>query len=255
MAPMPASTFLPEQRVADVVASHPEVQRAFELLGVDYCCGATRTLGVAASLAGIDFDELVELLADDDHAVLSAMRAPEDFGARSLSEQVAHLHDHHHRFARKQLLRLDRAVRRVWSTHRKTPGLARVRALVLELADDLIPHMAREERFLFAYMRSLDGSPLPGDRVSIPLHGNIEYPLASITHDHSEDAARLMELRDLTIGFQPNAESCRNIQALYAGLAELERDLQEHIRIENQVVFPRAVEMERKVRERAASGT
>lgn len=252
---MPSIDLRPGQKVAEVVAAHPEVQRALELLGVDSCCGAGKTLESAAAAAGIDLEELIDLLSDGDESPISASSLPQDFASLSLTQQVAHLFQHHHRFARKQLLRLDRAVRRVWSTHRKLRGLARVRTLVLELADDLIPHMAREERFLFPYMRSLDGAPQPNDRVSIPLHGNIEYPLASITHDHAEDAARLMELRELTIGFQPEAESCRNIQSLYAALAELERDLQEHIRAENQIVFPRAVAMERQVRERAASDT
>ena len=241
----------PDLRVAEVVAAHPSSLRVFELLGLDYCCGGAKAITAAAEAAGIEFGELTDLLLDEDNGAVPLPRTPEDFASRSLAQQVEHIARHHHRFARKQLLRLDRGVRRAWSGHRKFDGLERVRQILGDLADDLIPHMAREERFLFPYMRSLEGETKPGERVSIPLHGNLEYPLASITHDHTDDSDRLLELREVTSGFDAKGEACDPIRTLYAGLADLERDLQEHIRIENQIVFPRAVQMERAVRERA----
>ena len=248
---MPGKEIRPDLRVAEVVSTHPFSPRVFELLGVDYCCGGTKAITAAADAAGIEIGELTELLLDDDRTPLPLPRTPDDFASRSMTQQVEHLTRHHHRFARKQLLRLDRAVRRAWSGHRKFDGLGRVREILQELSDDLIPHMAREERFLFPYMRSLEGETRPDERVSIPVHGNLEYPLASITHDHADDSDRLLELREVTSGFDTKNGGCDPIRALYSGLADLERDLQEHIRIENQIVFPRAVQMERTVRERA----
>jgi regulator of cell morphogenesis and NO signaling len=222
------------------------------VLAIDFCCGGTKAISAAAEAAGIEFGELTDLITDDG-GTLTPVGTPQGFAERSLTQQVDHLAKNHHRFTRKQLLRLDRGVRRAWSGHRKFKGISRVRALIVELIDDLIPHMAREERYLFPYMRSLEGHSKPGDRVSVPLHGNLEYPLASITHDHTEDSDRLMELRELTTGFDAGSDACGQIKALYAGLADLERDLQEHIRIENQIVFPRALELERRARERATS--
>ena len=241
----------PDLRVAEVVATHPSSPRVLELLGVDFCCGGAKAITAAAEAAGIEFGELTDLLLDEDSTAVPLPRTPEDFASRSLTRQVEHITRDRHRFARRQLLRLDRAVRRAWSGHRQFNGLERVRQLLGELADDLIPHMAREERFLFPYMRSLEGDGKPGERVSIPLHGNLEYPLAAITHDHTDDSDRLLELREVTSGFDAKEDACDPIRALYAGLADLDRDLQEHIRIENQIVFPRAVQMERTVRERA----
>ena len=248
---MHAKSFRPDQRVSELVSTHPPALRIFEALKVDYCCGADKTLAVSADHAGIELDELQALLADADDDTLKARAAPDDFGGRTLTGQIEYLTSHHHRFARRVLLRIDRLVRRVASSHPKLENLARLRSLVDDLIDDLIPHMSREERYLFPYMRSLEGQMKPDDRVTIPLFGNLQYPLASITHDHADDSARLMELRRITEGFEARADGCANVRQLFAALAELERDLQEHIRLENQVVFPRAVALEQAARDRA----
>jgi regulator of cell morphogenesis and NO signaling len=254
MSFMHAKAFRPDQRVSELVSTHPPSLRIFEALKVDYCCGAGKTLAVAADLAGVDLDELRELLGDEDGEALKAQAPPEDFNDRSLTAQVEYLTSHHHRFARRLLLRVDRLVRRVASAHQKHENLARLRALIDELIDDLFPHMSREERYLFPYMRSLEGQMKPDDRVTMPLFGNLQYPLASITHDHADDSARLMELRSITAGFESRADGCATVKQLFATLAELERDLQEHIRLENQVVFPRAVALEQAARDRATGG-
>jgi regulator of cell morphogenesis and NO signaling len=251
---MQTRSYRPDQRVSEIVAEHPASLRIFEALRVDYCCGAAKTLAVAADHAAVDIDELRDLLRDDDTFPLKAPASPDDFPTRSLTGQVEHLGSHHHRFARRVLLRIDRLVHRVASSHQKIDHLPRLRSIVQELIDDLIPHMAREERYLFPYMRSLEGQMKPDDRVTIPLFGNLQYPLASITHDHADDSARLMELRQLTAGFDAGSESCAQVRQLFALLTEFERDLQEHIRLENHVVFPRAVAMEQAARDRATAG-
>lgn len=241
------------QKVGEIVEAFPESRRVFEILGIDYCCGTGKAIGTAAQAAGVDLEELDLLVRDEDGSPLHPAQTPSDFSGRSLTLQIDHLIGHHHRYARRQLLRLDRVLRRVSSGHRKLKDLGRLRALLDELLADLIPHMAREERYLFPYMRSLEGTMRPDDRITVPVFGNLQYPLASITHDHEDDSNRLMELRSLTSGFRPDEGACSAVHQLYRGLAELERDLQEHIRIENQIVFPRAVELERTARNEATS--
>jgi regulator of cell morphogenesis and NO signaling len=247
-----ARPVLPNDRVSELLG-HPTAARIFELLGIDVCCGAERTLAGAAEAAGISVEELSSLLDDDDSTPLPRTTPPEDFATFTLTRQIDHLVGNHHKFARRQLLRLDRIMRVVWPGHRGLANLARVRSLLGELLDDLIPHMAREERYLFPYMRSFEGQMKPEERISVPLFGNLQYPLASITHDHADDSNRLLELRKLTGGFAATNDACARVRNLFDGLSELERDIQEHIRIENQIVFPRAVELERSARMRATS--
>ncbi len=114
--------------------------------------------------------------------------------------------------------------------------------------------MSREERYLFPYMRSLEGNMKADEQITMPLHGDLQYPLASITHDHTDDSARLDELRDLATASSATA-GCAGMRNLINGISELEQDVREHIRIENAIVFPKAVALEQAARTRATTSS
>ncbi|MGH9456168.1 MAG: hemerythrin domain-containing protein [Thermoanaerobaculia bacterium] len=244
----------PERRLTDLLTEVPNAGDVFAALELDACCGE-RTLGGAAESAGLELQDLVELLADGDASALRAPHTPSDLDGATLRRQVEFIVNVHHRYARRALLRAHRLVLRAWSAHRGSASyLGEVRTLIQEITDDLMPHMAREERFLFPYCISLEEGISRDARIHIPLHGNLDYPLVSIRHDHSDDTRRLSELRRLTGDYDPPADGCPCIRALLDHLAQLERALQQHIRIEDDVLFPRAVERERAARTRSASG-
>ena len=60
-------------------------------------------------------------------------------------------------------------------------------------------------------------------------------------HEHHEHARNLQRTRDLAHDFVPPAEACTTWEALYLRLGILEADLMEHIHLENNVLFPRAL--------------
>ncbi len=251
---MSAQIVRPDDQVSELVLIWPAAQRAFELLRIDYCCNANRSAAAAADVAGIDLYELTTLITDDDRVALRASSPPYDFGERSLTEQVDYIIVHHHRFARRQLLRLDRSIRQVLSGHHAAPGLSQISSVIGNLLDDLIPHMSREERYLFPYMRSLEGNMNADEQITMPLHGDLQYPLASIQHDHADDSARLDELRDLA-ATSSATDGCAGMRNLIHGVSELEQDVREHIRIENAIVFPKAVALEQAARTRATTSS
>lgn len=244
----------PDDQVSELVLIWPAAQRVFEFLHIDYCCNASRSAAAAAEVAGIDLDELTTLITDDDRVALRASSPPHDFAERSLTEQVDYIIVQHHRFARRQLLRLDRSIRQVRSGHHAAPGLSQICSVIGNLLDDLIPHMAREERYLFPYMRSLEGNMKADEQITMPLHGDLQYPLASITHDHADDSARLNELRDLS-ATSPAQAGCAGMRNLIRDVAELEQDTREHIRIEDELVFPKAVALEQAARAQAIASS
>ncbi|HUE95683.1 MAG TPA: hemerythrin domain-containing protein [Longimicrobiaceae bacterium] len=250
----PLETIGPESTLTEVLESVSQAGRIFEVLEIDRCCAEGASVAKAAEAAGVDPDELLELLHDDD-SPLHVAATPPGFADSSLRSQIEHIVGVHHRYTRRQLLRLDRRMSRLRSGHRRTVAwLDEVAGLLQELIDDLIPHMAREERYLFPYCISLEEEMKPDVRIVVPLFGNLDYPLASITDDHADDSRRLMEMRRLTSGFQPEPDSCRTLRRFLEGLAQLERAVQEHIRIENRIVFPKAKARERAARNESAPG-
>lgn len=245
-----------DSTVTEALERVPQAGRVFELLEIETCGETGANLAKAAEVAGLHLDELLTLLGDDDASPLSIVAVPPDLADSSLRSQIEYIVGTHHRFARRQLLRLDRQMSRLWGGHRRTIGwLGDLRALLLELTDDLIPHMSREEQYLFPYCISLEEQLQPDVRIVVPLFGNLDYPLASISEDHSDDSRRLMEMRRLTAGFEVPPGACQTLRSFLGGLAHLEKALHDHIRIENGIIFPKAKARERAARNGSVSGS
>jgi regulator of cell morphogenesis and NO signaling len=170
-----------------------------------------------------------------------------------LVDLVSHIIDTHHTFARTELARLftlaDKVATKDMGTH---PELARVQELVCALADDLLPHMLKEERILFPYFVALEMQRAGGPRVKAPF-GTVSRPIDAMHAGHDIQIAILGELRKITSGYAPPADACNTYRALYEGLAAFDRDLLEHIHLESHLAFPRAEQLERELELQAAA--
>lgn len=164
-----------------------------------------------------------------------------------LVELVSHIVHTHHTFARTELAALftlaDRLVVEIGERH---PEIARIQELVCALADDLLPHMRKEERTLFPYLVALEQAKAGGPRVT-PSFGTVTRPIDAMHADHAIQTSILRDLRKLTNEYQAPDGATNRQRALYDGLAALDRDLLEHIRLENEVAFPRAEQLEREL--------
>jgi len=120
--------------------------------------------------------------------------------------------------------------------------------LVGELAADLRPHLMKEEMVLFPYIRELEEDVLASRSAPRPAFGPLEPPLRCMVAEHDRVEEILRALGRTTSGYTPPDDACSAYRALYAGLAELEADLQQHIHLENEVLFPAARALERRAR-------
>jgi regulator of cell morphogenesis and NO signaling len=234
-----------ETTVADAAATLAGAARIFEILGIDYCCGGSRTLARAATNAGLQADELIALLRGTrppDRSVAPAMLDEKGTMVPLLDVLVSH----HHRFTRSRLADIDRELSRLLSAHTAAqPALRNIRHSVDRLIAELIPHMRNEEQMLFPYIRSMEEPLAAGQESIVPMFGTVRYPLQSIVHDHREDLEIMDDLRLYSGDFTPPSDACETQRRLYADLESLDRDLRQHIHIENDLLFPRAVEKER----------
>lgn len=180
------------------------------------------------------------------------MSSPQPFDAVSprfddLVELVSHIVHTHHTFARTELASLFTLADRLTVEHgAQHPEIARIQELVCALADDLLPHMLKEERVLFPYLVALEQAKAGGPRV-VPSFGTVTRPIDAMHAGHEIQTSILGELRRLTGGYKAPPDATNRHRALYDGLGALERDLLEHIRLENEVAFPRAEQLEREL--------
>jgi regulator of cell morphogenesis and NO signaling len=232
-----------EKTVREIALEYPSSIRVFESLGIDYCCGGKRPLSDACTHAKVDFDRVLQLL---ENAKLDC-QAPdaEEWKQKPLHELIAHIVAKHHGYVRQETPRVHGLLTKVSAKHGPTyPEIARIDELFSAIGQELSTHMLKEEQVLFPYVERMEQALLAGDPVPVPFFGTVKRPIASMVAEHDDAGALLSQIRSLSNGYTAPPGACPTFLALYRGLEEFERDLHHHVHLENNILFPRAVEME-----------
>ena len=234
----------PETSVARIAAQNPATVRIFQRFDIDFCCGGKRPLGEVCAEKQLTFGEL--------RSALEAVEAAPDelpSGDAPLSELIRLVLDKYHARLREELPRLGEMSAKVLRVHGdKHPEiLPALDASFRRLREELEAHMPKEERVLFPYIEQLETLEAQGGSLQGSPFGTIQAPIGTMEHEHDTAARELARLRELTAGFQPPEGACNTFRGLYHGLSELDRELREHIHLENNVIFPRATELEKKL--------
>lgn len=224
--------------VGDWVAQYPHTSRVFESLQIDYCCGGGKSLEAACRERQLDPQQVVEQL---EQAIQTSGPASDDWLTASLSELCDHIEQTHHAYLKTELPRLDGIIAKVVNAHGPLhPELSEVQETFAALRGELEPHMFKEEMVLFPAIRAVEqAESLP----SFPF-GTVANPIRMMEHEHDIAGDALAAIRRLTVDYQVPGGACNTYRAMLSGLAELEADLHQHIHKENNILFPRAKELE-----------
>ena len=224
--------------LADIATNVPGSERVLESYGLDYCCGGGTSLADACSGAGLDVSVMLERLSAIEP---KAQPAWQTMGPSAL---VDHIESTHHAYLHAELPRLVELAAKVASVHGdRHPELIDVQRAVEELRADLDPHLMKEEQVLFPMIRELASA----DR-SPQFHcGSLQNPISVMLREHDDTGELLARLRRLTSGYETPDDACGSYQALYAGLAEVEADTHRHVHVENNLLFPTVVDLERSL--------
>jgi len=229
--------------VRDLAAAIPGATRVFENFGIDYCCGGHRTLSDVCQEASLPVEDLKRSLEEAGRA--SQRGAERDWRQESLTALTEYIIDTHHIFTRHELDRLEKLFDKVCSRHGENhPALFEAQKTFYQLKQDLIPHMLKEEQVLFPYITRMEEAAGEGRQVSPPFFGTVQNPVRMMMLEHDAAGDLLRALRLTTGDYTPPPDACASYKALYQGLAGFEADLHQHIHLENNLLFPRAIEME-----------
>lgn len=237
------TTLNPQATVGELVAERPQRSRVFDRLGIDYCCGGKKPLGEVCAAKGFDLEQVMQLIAESDAAQTSGGAAATDAAAMTLAELCDHIEQTHHAYLKTELPRLDFMTRKVAAVHgADEPRLVEVRQTFIRFMDELTLHMQKEEQILFPIIRAMEA----GD-VNAGSHcGSVANPIARMEAEHDDAGEALEIFRRLTDAFTPPDWACNTFRATYEALAHLERDMHQHVHKENNVLFPRAIELEQQ---------
>lgn len=234
---------LETKTVRDLAVEIPGATRVFEKLGIDYCCGGMHSLTDACAAAGITFDEVMQSLQTEIAATEKSTEP--DFQKATLEMLVEHIVTKHHEFTRLEITRLKALLEKVCRVHGGNhPELFKIQLLFAELAADLETHMAKEERVLFPYVVRMEAAATQKVPLFKPPFGTVANPVRMMMLEHDRAGEILKEIRTLSSNYTWPSDGCISYQTLYTALNDLEKDLHQHIHLENNILFPRAVEME-----------
>ena len=219
-----------ETTVADIASALPSSVRVFQRNGIDFCCGGKTPLAVACRERGVSFAEISRAL---EAAAAQPVNDERDWNREPLHTLVDHIVTTYHDSLREELPRLESMAAKVSRVHgAKASQLSRVNAIVTEISADLRAHMCKEEVVLFPAIRSIEAGA--GQHP-------IAAPISVMEDEHDEAGAMLAELRAITDGYAVPVWGCATFRALYQGLIELESQMQMHVHLENNILFPRAL--------------
>lgn len=233
----------PARRLADLAIENPARAEVFDRHRIDYCCGGWRSLKDVCARAGLD---PATVAAELDACDAAAPRGT-DWTRETCAGLVADIVETHHAVVRRDMPELAAMADRVAEAHgHRSADLVELAGVVRGLRAELEAHIEKEERVLFPYIVRLEqggDSPFP----------TIGVPISCMEDDHLAAADALSRIRHLTNHHTPPDEACDTCRALFAGLEAFGRDLRMHIHKENNILFPRAIAMERELRGRRES--
>jgi regulator of cell morphogenesis and NO signaling len=236
-----------DKTVRELAVENPNSTRIFEKLGIDYCCGGNQPLRETCQRANLQLDEVLDSLEKASQA-LSVTQNDRDWQLEPLSSLIKHIQSTHHKYTREEIARLGPLFEKVCSVHGNSHAeLLEVREIFQGLAQELNNHLMKEEVILFPHILRMEAAMTGNGPIARPPFGSVQNPVSMMEHEHDSAGSALRAMSQATNGYSVPANACVSYQTLYQALSVFEADLHRHIHLENNILFPRAVALEKEM--------
>lgn len=237
-----------EEKIAtmgEMVAEDFRKAEVFRKYGLDFCCGGKITVQRACEKKGIDHKEVQRELDALNNDKGSRNENFNDWELDFLSDFIV---NNHHKYVRDSLPMLLEYSAKVARVHGEAhPETIDIAHFFKNVAEELTSHMPKEENILFPYIKEMVAAKKAGSKVEKPSFGTIQNPISMMEAEHIAAGDDLEKVNHLSDNYTPPASACNTYRVLYAKLAEFEKDLHQHIHLENNILFKKAIELEKEV--------
>ena len=225
--------------VGEVVKHNFKTALLFQSYNIDYCCNGNRSIEKAAADAGIDASVLVNQI---NAAIVQPDPDANYINGLSLTELSNYIIKRHHEYVKHTIPYLKQNVDKIAMVHGANhPELKEVMQLFSETAGELTAHMQKEEIMLFPHIQKLEGTKSIGNSP----FGSVANPISAMMADHQNEGDRFAKINHLTKSYSIPADACTTYTVTLNQLKEFEDDLHRHIHLENNILFPKAIELEK----------
>ena len=233
-----------ETKVGEVVAENFHAAKVFESHGLDFCCSGKRTIEDACKTKGVDTDSLLAEL-EKLNANNPSSTHFDKWEADFLTDYII---NNHHAYVNNAVSTIEHHLQKVVSAHgAKHPEVCGIESIFTELKNELLEHMAKEERMLFPYIKKLSFAIKNSIEMPAAPFGSVDNPIKVMESEHDNAGLLLKKINALSDSYTPPQDACATFRVLYGELKEFEEDLHVHIHLENNVLFPKAKTMEEKL--------
>jgi regulator of cell morphogenesis and NO signaling len=241
---MPTSTCT----IRELVSTQSSAAAVLQRFDIDLCSHAEKSLEKICSELQLSVDQVLEKLADA--ATGKQSIATIDVSGYSMARIIQHIVRAHHQYVRRELPRLVTMAQKLAGKHgERAPELKTVLSLIDVLRSEMLAHLEKEEQILFPFITQME-EELTGGTTAHACFRTVEQPIAMMVREHLSAEGLLAEMRTLTGGFKAPDWACTTHLAFYAGLAMFEADLRQHVHLENDILFPRAIEAETRLNQK-----
>ncbi len=237
---------LTNKTIGQIVSEDYRTASVFESNKIDFCCKGGRTLEEACQKGRISIAPLIEELN-------KVMSQPISGRMRATTWPVDLLADYiekkHHRYVTAKIPEITAYLDKICKVHGKNhPEYLEIRRLFIESGQELTLHMHKEEHILFPFIRILAEAEIENrSEIDRPPFGTVANPIKMMMEEHNAEGDRFEEIVKLSNDYTPPADACNTCKVTFSLLKEFETDLHQHIHLENNILFPRAMELENKI--------
>lgn len=234
-----------EKTIGEIVAEDFRSAAVFKKYGIDFCCKGNRRIAEACEPKGIDPANIYNELEN----FRNVHSDNTDFNSWPLDLLADYVERMHHRYVEEKTPILIQFLQKIAKVHgERHPELHEVYELFMESAQDLAAHMKKEELILFPFIKKMIQVQRDGTPLDTAHFGTVENPVAMMKHEHAVEGERFQKIAELTNNYQFPEDACNTYRVSFQMLEEFETDLHKHIHLENNILFPKAIELEKTLR-------
>ena len=232
--------------IAEIVADDYKTADIFKKYGIDFCCGGKKSLQKTCEQKQININDVIS----DLEKIKNSDEEISNYKEWDLDKLSQHIISKHHKYVSVNIPIITEYSEKVAKVHgHYYTEVVEINNLFKEIANELLSHMQKEEMILFPYINSLADAKRNNTTIPSPPFGTILNPINMMEMEHENAGDIIKKIQELSNNFTPPKEACNTYRVLYAKLDEFEKDLFLHIHLENNILFPKAVVLEKQLLE------
>lgn len=234
-----------EETLGEIAVKDLRKAEIFKKYGIDFCCGGKKTVKQVCAEKGLDVTKIEQELQQADKAPTSRPMPYNDWSLDFLADYIVNTH---HSYVRKSLPEIVQYANKVASVHgNRHTELYEIKNLVAEVNAELSGHMVKEEKILFPYIKELVNAHGNANVSHATQFDTVKTPIDMMEMEHELVGKNMEEIRLLSKNYTLPEDACASYALLFKMLDEFESDLHIHIHLENNILFPKAIEIEKKM--------